>query len=71
MKQQYVIKSEDGYYVGIDTASGGYPFETENINSAYIFLDKQKALEYKNKFPKEKWHLFSVEIIPLLKRERW
>lgn len=60
--QKFVIKSGNGNYIGIDRASGGYPFETENINSAYLWTRKEDAYNYKLKFPKEDWTLHTVHV---------
>jgi hypothetical protein len=60
--ETYVIKSENGKYIAIDTASGGYPYETERIQGANIWSSKEDAYDYKNKFPKENWTLHNLII---------
>lgn len=57
----YVIKNNKGNYIGIDQASGGYPYPT-GFTLAKIWVSKEKALEYKQKFPNEDWTLHAVKI---------
>lgn len=58
--KEYVIKTETGLYVGIDNASGGYPFETEYLGSSHIWKSKQAAEDYMSNFPKETWELYEI-----------
>lgn len=66
--RMYVIKNnETGKWIGVDKASGGYPYDTD-IQRAEIFYTKERALKYKNTM-KANWSLFRLEMhgIP----ERW
>ncbi len=60
--ENYVIKNDKGYYIGIDSASGGYPFQTESIINAKIWLSKEDAHDYKRMFNDENWTLHAVII---------
>lgn len=59
---QYVIKNSKGNYIGIDHASGGYPYPT-GFQLAKIWATKKEAFEYKQKFPDYDWtlHILKVE----------
>lgn len=63
---KFVIMTENNKYIGIDSASGGYPYETERIQDAKIWLEKEDAYDYKLKFPKENWtlHTLMIRTIP-------
>lgn len=58
---KFVIMTENKKYIGIDSASGGYPYETERIQDAKIWLEED-AYNYKLVFPKENWTLHSLMI---------
>lgn len=58
----YVIKNENDQYIGIDQASGGYPFSTTSLTSAKIFVSIGDASEYKKAFPSEVWTLHEISV---------
>lgn len=45
METIYVIKSGDKF-IGVDQASGGYPFETERLDLARLWYGEKRAKEY-------------------------
>lgn len=52
---QYVIRTNKNLacrYIALDSASGGYPYET-SIRNAHIFDSEQSVLDYYNIFKKE------------------
>lgn len=65
--EQYVIKTNTGNYIGIDQASGGYPFETGLIQHAQIWYLPKNAKDYYDKFPKENWELHIIPEIQTIK----
>lgn len=42
----YVLKYQSGAFVGEDSYSGGYPYETKNLSSARMFDDHSTAMTY-------------------------
>lgn len=59
--KMYVIKNnETNKWIAVDSASGGYPYDTE-IHRAEIFHSKESALKYKNVM-KRNWSLFQLEL---------
>lgn len=65
--EQYVIKTVTGKYIGIDEASGGYPFETTSIQNAQKWYSPIVAKNYYDKFPKENWELHLIPEIQTTK----
>ena len=60
--KSYVIKNNvTDKYIGIDNASGGYPYNTE-LRFAYIFRDKKEANSYYNTFKSSypDWSLYEL-----------
>lgn len=51
MKPYVLINSKTGKYIGIDRASGGYPYDTDHLGSAKIWYNKKDAKEYADVFP--------------------
>jgi len=73
-----VFKDADGAYIGIDAASGGYPYLVKNVLSAERFPDtlegREKANAYKatmsagsDSFRATEWTLcrMAVQVTPL------
>lgn len=58
----YIIKYASGEYVGIDAASGGYPYPTNYIQQAKFWATPELAKEYKMIFKEETWTLHSVYV---------
>lgn len=46
MTHRYVFISGRGHYIGLDNASGGYPYETESIFQAHPFYTIEEAQRY-------------------------
>jgi len=60
----YIIKNnETNKWIAIDSASGGYPYDTE-IHRAEIFYSKESALKYKNVMNKN-WSLFQLRLLSI------
>lgn len=47
---KYIIALPGGEYVDIDRNSGGYPYPVDDPSRAHVWYDKDKALEYLEKF---------------------
>lgn len=67
MNIQYVIKTKSNKHIGIDTASGGYPFESNTVTGARIWNNKDEAKRYRDTFISpayggENWSLHEVKI---------
>jgi hypothetical protein len=61
MDKNYVIKNnKTGYFVAVDTSSGGYPYDV-TISDAKIFT-RDFAKSYRNLFPDEDWSLHALEV---------
>jgi hypothetical protein len=59
--RMYVIKNnKTGKWIGIDKASGGYPYDT-TIENAKIFHTKKAATDYRGVI-NEDWSLFRLEV---------
>jgi hypothetical protein len=50
MRKYYIITNPNGVWVGVDQNSGGYPFETDYLQSVRIWNDKVEAESYCEKF---------------------
>jgi hypothetical protein len=67
----YVLKYTSGEFVGIDNASGGCPYPTENFSSARMFDNKLEAKMFLSRllgqFPTEKFNIniFEVSFSPI------
>jgi len=44
-------------YVAMDSASGGYPYVTDNFMSTKVWSTKKEAEDYYEMFNEEKWEL--------------
>ena len=60
-KPQYIFKSTNGNYIGMDSASGGYPWESDNLFNAHTYTNIEEAINYKRHFPDESWRLYRVD----------
>ena len=45
-KLKYVFVTDEGDYIAIDSASGGYPYRTDNFFSAHPFNRVEEAARY-------------------------
>lgn len=61
--KKFIIKNEKDEFIGIDSASGGYPYATQSIQNAKFWNNKNAAKEYKSSFPNEIWSLHSIVIM--------
>lgn len=62
MNTQYVIKTKTNKYIGLDTPSGGYPYELDTVTHARIWNNKHDAKLYRDTFKNEDWTLHEVKI---------
>ena len=61
-KCQFIFKSIiTEKYIGMDNASGGYPWETDNLFAAHTYNTVQAAINYKRHFKNECWKLYRVD----------
>ena len=51
------IFTENEKYVGMDNASGGYPYITDHFMSVKVWRTEQEARDYYKLFDKEDWQL--------------
>lgn len=51
----YCFITKEGKYIGMDQASGGYPYVTEKPLSIVLFYTIEDACKYRDMFLKEKW----------------
>lgn len=51
--------------IGIDAASGGYPFATSDFRSVHLFFTKESAQEYADKFKKGDSYNFDFVVKPV------
>jgi hypothetical protein len=63
MKAHILINTKTDSYIGIDRASGGYPYDTDHLGSAKIWYNKKDAKEYADIFPDEKLTLHEVVVV--------
>jgi hypothetical protein len=67
MKEMYFFMNKDKY-IGLDSQSGGYPYETDNPLHAHMFISKDDAEKYKKMF-KESWLLckfIGLNYVPII-----
>ena len=43
---RYIFINDNNHYIGLDSASGGYPYETESIFQAHPFYTVEEAQRY-------------------------
>ena len=55
----YIFKKEDKF-IGMDDASGGYPYETDRFLSVKEWPSAGKAKSYQEHFKNEGWALYKV-----------
>lgn len=63
---KYIFMTADGKYIGMDQASGGYPYETDDLFSAKPWSSREAAMNYEKHFKEKSWHLFLVKGLDLL-----
>ena len=51
------VSNESSKYIGMDNASGGYPYETDNILSVHLWKNLHEALKYHSIFKDKRWTL--------------
>jgi len=58
----YVLRNKlNQNYIGIDTASGGYPFETPSWDMAKLFTTTKAVMQYKvTSNNEDTWELFKL-----------
>ncbi len=56
---EYIFTSGDKY-IGMDDASGGYPYETDHFTQLKVWTKIGQAIEYKGHFPEKDWQLREV-----------
>ena len=61
----WVLKYPDGSYVGLDDASGGYPWKPGNLSPSLwkFWSTVEEAQKYSNCFPKENFKVTRLDII--------
>lgn len=58
--EEYIFMTLEGKYIGLDSKSGGYPYETNRWQDAKIWLTKKNAYEYYAMFQKSEWRLRTI-----------
>ncbi len=56
-EKEMFIFTKDDKYVAMDSASGGYPYITDNFMSTKVWSTKKDAEDYQKMFKDEKWQL--------------
>ena len=64
MKDQYVFITQNNKYVGMDNASGGYPYISDHPLDAHPWTNIEDAKKYRKMF-KETWVLNKLEGLKL------
>lgn len=59
LKVREDAKEDAGKFVGLDHASGGYPYLTDRIASIHIWHNYDEACRYRNMFDKE-WIIYEL-----------
>ena len=60
--ETYVLKNnKTGKYIGIDNASGGYPYDCD-LTGAKIWTDKKQAKGYAETFPNKELTLHKLKV---------
>lgn len=69
----WVIRDYGGQYLGLDSASGGYPYVAQGIRDIFVWKTKQDAESYKNVFvrgggvgqisPASSWRVVEVVLL--------
>lgn len=54
------IKRDGSAYIGLDNASGGYPYESRDWQDMFTWPCVEKALDYKETFKDKDWVLVGV-----------
>ena len=62
MKTYVLVNIKTDSYIGLDNASGGYPYNTELLGNAKIWYSKEDAKEYTDLFPNKKVTLHEVTV---------
>ena len=60
MSEQYIFVTSNGLYVGMDSASGGYPYFTDNLFNSHPWYSIKDAMDYWKHFQNEQWRLKKV-----------
>ena len=60
MKQYYIFMKGDKY-IGMDNASGGYPYETDYMFNVKPWNDPDQAIEYEQHFLDKGWKLYKIK----------
>jgi len=60
-EELYGFVTKDGkHYIGLDSNSGGYPYETDRWQDMHTWTSKEKALDYEKMFKKKGWVMVGV-----------
>lgn len=60
--ETYVLKNnKTSKYIGIDNASGGYPYDCD-LTGAKIWTDKKQAKSYADTFPNKQLTLHKIKV---------
>lgn len=51
----------DGKPIGLDTASGGYPFKTSYPGSVKYWETRESAQKYADMFPESNWAIEEIQ----------